>query len=58
MEQRILKINFNKPGGRAKASTPRLTLPATWVREMGITEEDREITVEYDGKEIVIRKSE
>lgn len=56
MEKRILKISFNKSGRGTK--TPKLALPMTYIRDMGIVEEDREIELIYDEnrKEIVIKK--
>lgn len=57
MEERILKINFNKSGRGTK--TPKLALPTSFIRDMGITEEDREIKLLYDTekKEIILKKS-
>lgn len=56
MESRILKISFNKSG--RGSITPRLILPATIIKNMGITESDREIELIYNdsSKEIVIKK--
>lgn len=45
MEERIAKVSFNKSGGTARgtAITNRVTIPTKWIKELGITEYDREI---------------
>lgn len=60
MEKRILKITFNKSGGTASKGgmTTRLTLPKTWVDEMGITPEDREVQVTFQDGKIIIEKKQ
>lgn len=54
--EKILKISFNKTG--AGNFTPKLALPASFVKNMGITKEDREIKLIYDEnkKEIILKK--
>ena len=56
MEERILKINFNKSG--SGSYTPKLALPATFINKMGITKEEREIKIIFDEekKEIILKK--
>lgn len=54
METRNLKITFSKNG--AGNLTPRISLPAVWIKEMGIDLENREVEVIFDNNEIVIRK--
>lgn len=58
MEQKDLKVSFCKAGGNASknAVSPKLNLPIAWIREMGINPEDREITITFDGKKIIIEK--
>ena len=56
MEERKLKIMFNSDGkGRY---THKLSLPKTWLEKMGISFEDREVTVIFDEekKEVIIKK--
>lgn len=55
-EKRDLKITFNKSG--AGSQTNRLTIPTAWIREMNITQEDRNVEVTYDkfDKTITIKK--
>ncbi len=55
------KVSFNKSG--TGGITPKITLPAKWLDKMGITEDDREVEMEYKdsekkGKRIIIRKSD
>ena len=56
MEERTLKVNFNKSG--SGSYTPRIALPITDLRDMGITPEDRQIKYYYDKKKkrIIIEK--
>lgn len=58
MQEKIAKVIFNKSGGTAGSGgvTNRITIPTTWVREMGITDEDREVILKFDGETIIIRK--
>lgn len=57
-ETRILRCLINKAGGNSGAGskTYRTTLPATWVKELGVSEEDRELELTFDGEQIVIKK--
>ena len=58
MEKRTIKCIINKPGGTASAGafTYRVTLPNLWVKAMGITKDDREMIVSFDGETITIKK--
>lgn len=51
MEKRNLNISFYK-AGNGKAS--RLNIPITWLRELGITESEKEIELIYDKEKKVI----
>ena len=55
-ERRDLKVTFNKSG--AGSQTNRLTIPTSWIREMNITENDRDVEVEFNKitKTITIKK--
>ncbi len=57
MEERKLKVNFNKSG--RGSYTPRLSLPIIDLRDMGITPEDRQVKYCYDNKkkQIIIKKA-
>lgn len=51
MEKRNLNISFYK-AGNGKAT--RLNIPITWLREMGITENEKEIELVYDKEKKII----
>lgn len=54
MEKRELRVSFSKSG--AGNLTPRLSLPALWIKEMDINLENREIEAVFENNEIIIRK--
>ncbi len=58
MEERELKVNYNKSG--RGSYTPRLTLPITDLRKMGITPEDRQVKYYYNEEDeiMIISKKE
>lgn len=53
-EPRILNISYAK--SKSGSITSRLSVPITWLREMGITEDDREVKVSLKDGKIVIEK--
>nr|DAM24335.1 MAG TPA: Toxin SymE, type I toxin-antitoxin system [Caudoviricetes sp.] len=57
-EQRNLKVSCCKAGGNASknALSYKLTLPVAWIKEMGISPEDREITATFENNKIIIEK--
>lgn len=58
MESRIAKVSFNKSGGTAKgnAITNRITIPTKWIKEMNITEDDRDVELKFENGKIIIEK--
>lgn len=58
MKERIAKVSFNKSGGTAKgkAITNRVTIPTTWIKQLDITEESREVKLILDNDKIIIEK--
>lgn len=58
-ETRKARVIFNKAGGSASkgSQTTRITLPVTWVREMGITEDSREVDITFQNGKIIIEKA-
>lgn len=54
MEKRNMNVIFTK-GGSGSVTT-KLNLPKTWVDKMRVTQEEREVIVEFDGEKIVVRK--
>ncbi len=57
-ESRVLKIMFNKSGGTASKNSyaPKLSIPKSWLDEMNIDLDDREVKLSFDGEKIVIEK--
>lgn len=54
-EERNLKISFTKSGSGSEST--RISLPITWVRELGIDKDNREvIAIIEDGKIIISKK--
>ena len=60
METRNAKLIVNKSGGTAseKSKTYRVTIPNSWVEQLGISEENREIELSFDGTEITLRRKQ
>ena len=60
MEERKLKVSFNRPGGTASKGgiSARVALPKTWLDTMGVTQERREVIVGFDGEIIEIRRAD
>lgn len=60
MKTRICNIQIGKPGGNASkgAKNYRLSIPSVWARQMGITPEDKTVSIFFDGKRIIIEKTE
>ena len=58
MERRQGRIIIHASGGTAGkgANTYKLTLPSSWMKEMGISEFDREVELSFDGNAITIAK--
>lgn len=59
-EHRKGKLHVRNPGGNAgpNGRQYRLCLPPKWIRLMGITEEEREVDLSFDGDKITIRKND
>lgn len=54
IETREAKMIVNKSGSGGYVF--RATLPTKWIREMGLNEEERELKLEFDGENIIIKK--
>ena len=56
MEVRNMKISFGKSG--SGSISPRVSLPLSWLKRVGITPEDREVEIVLDeeSQAIVIKK--
>lgn len=59
-EIREMKLLVNKAGGNAGKNSYnfKVSLPNSWIREMGLSEESRELTLEFDGEKITIRNND
>lgn len=53
MEQREAKLIINKSG--SGSLTTRATLPISWIKELGLGEDNRELLLEFDGEKIIIK---
>ncbi len=58
-KEKIKKIHFNRSG--TGGITPRVNLPARWIEEMGINEQENKVSLEFKegkkrGLKITIRK--
>lgn len=55
-KEKIAKVIFNKSGGtaRGEAITNRITIPTSWIKELGITEDDREVKLTMENGKIII----
>lgn len=53
-------IMINKAGGTAGKNSVnyRVSLPAPWLKDMGITEYSKEVVLEFDGKQICIKRKD
>ncbi len=58
MERRFAKVGFSRAGGTAAkgSTTCKITLPKKWVQSMGITAEERNVEIFFDGNQIVISR--
>lgn len=58
MENRIGNIIVGTPGGTAakSARTYKIALPSSWVTELGITENQRQVLLSFDGSTVTIAK--
>lgn len=52
-------IMINKAGGNSGANTKnyRVSIPADMIRELGVTEDNRSVTLTFQDGKIVIEKS-
>ncbi len=56
METRTANLIIGTSGGTAggNATNYKLALPSTWIKEMGLTPEQRQVELRFDGASIVI----
>ena len=58
METRTANLIIGTSGGTAggNATNYKLALPSTWIKEMGLTSERRQVELRFDGTSIVITR--
>ena len=58
MEKRIAKVNISSAGGTAAkgAKTCKITLPTSWLEKLGVSENQRELELFFDGERISITR--
>ena len=58
METRTANLIIGTSGGTAggNATNYKLALPSTWIKEMGLTPEQRQVELRFDGASIVITR--
>ena len=52
MEERKLNIIFNKSG--SGSINTKVSLPVTWIKQMGITKDNREVIAEFDEEKSIL----
>lgn len=59
IETREVNMMITTSGGNASptAKNYRLSIPSAWAQTLGITSDDRALTISFDGEQIVIKKS-
>lgn len=58
MERRIAKVNISSAGGTASSGskTCKVTLPTSWVEEIGINQDHRYLELTFDGTTITLSR--
>ena len=57
-EQRNMRAIVGPAGGNTGKNTVlfKVSIPSAWAREMGISKEDRDLLMTFDGEKILIEK--
>ena len=55
LDERTTRVQFGKNG--QGYVTNRITLPVPWVKELGITEDEREVKIILEDDKIIIEKA-
>lgn len=58
METRVGNLIIGTPGGTAakNSNTYKVSLPSAWIKEMGLSKDEPQITLSFDGTQIVISR--
>lgn len=56
METRLVKLSAGHSGGTASAKSRnyKISLPTTWVEQLGVNEKKRDLEISFDGDRIII----
>lgn len=59
IQERTAKILINKAGGTAGSDSQnyKVSLPSSWMNALGVSKTDREVTLQFDGECITIRRT-
>lgn len=59
MEKKKINASVTNSGGNASKNSLRyrIQIPSEWAKEIGISRESKELSMSFDGKEIIIRKN-
>lgn len=57
MDKRKTKLIVNKSGGTSSngGKTYRVTIPNTWIEQLGLSEDNRSLNISFDGDKIIIK---
>lgn len=60
MGEKERNVMFQKSGGHSGKNTTgaKISLPKPWLNEMGVTENNRKVIIEFNNRKIIIRKLE
>lgn len=58
METRVGNLIIGTPGGTAakNSNTYKVSLPSAWINEMGLSKDEPQITLSFDGTQIVVSR--
>ncbi len=58
METRITNLIIGTPGGTAakNSNTYKLSLPSAWIHKMGLSKDDHQLILSFDGSQIIISR--
>lgn len=59
MDTRIGNLIIGTPGGTAarNSNTYKVSLPSAWVKEMGLSKDDHQMILSFDGTQIIISRN-
>ena len=54
--KKVNKVTFRKTGNGS--ITTQVSIPKSWLEGLGVNQENKEVEIEYTGKEIIIRNAD